>query len=108
MGCRKIGYIREQERKHKQHIKNLADNCQGYPSPAYPVDKHGNRVPDNEWYIWFPEDEKREFAYYKRQYRGKRSKYLKKLSNRKIRRYEGELHNGYHCHRLFDFWWELD
>ena len=46
--------------------------------------------------------------YYKRVYRSKRSKYLKRQSNKKIRKYKGELHNGYqHIHKLYDFWWEL-
>lgn len=42
-------------------------------------------------------------------YRGKRSSYLKKQSNKKIRRYKGDLPSkGRTCHKLFDFWWELD
>ena len=46
--------------------------------------------------------------YYQRLYRGKKSKYLKQLSNRKIRRYKGELHNGYqHIHKIFDWWNEF-
>ena len=47
--------------------------------------------------------------YPKRYYRGKRSPYLKKLSNKKIRRYKGDFSpkgNGFH--KVFDFWWELD
>ena len=42
-----------------------------------------------------------------RWYRGKRSKYFKQQSNRKIRRYKGELHKGNMAHKLYDFWWEL-
>ena len=45
--------------------------------------------------------------YYKRWYRGKRSKYFKQQSNRKIRRYNGELHKGNMAYKLYDFWWEL-
>ena len=37
--------------------------------------------------------------------RGSRSKWLKKCSNRKIRRFRGDLPNN--VHKLFDFWWEL-
>jgi len=46
--------------------------------------------------------------YYKKYYRRKISKYLKKLSHKKIRRYKGDLSNGWFCHKLFDYWWELD
>ena len=45
--------------------------------------------------------------YYQRLYRGKRSWYLKRQSNKVIRRYEGELHKGYqHIHKIFNFWWD--
>lgn len=45
----------------------------------------------------------------KRYYRGKRSAYLKKQSNKKIRRYKGDFEpKGSKFHRVFDFWWELD
>lgn len=46
--------------------------------------------------------------YYKRYYRGRRSKYLKKISNRKIRRHKCELpKHGSQFHRIYDFWYEL-
>ena len=45
--------------------------------------------------------------YYKRYYRGKRSKYLKKLSNKKVRRYNGEISGKGGYKKLFDYWWEL-
>lgn len=35
------------------------------------------------------------------------SKFLKRQSNKKIRRYKKGLHDGRHCYKLFDFWWEL-
>lgn len=42
-------------------------------------------------------------------YRGKRSAHLKRQSNRKIRRYKGSISlKGNMCHKIFDFWWELD
>ena len=37
--------------------------------------------------------------------RGSRSKWLKKCSNRKIRRFRGDLPNN--VHKLFDYWHEL-
>lgn len=49
--------------------------------------------------------------YYKRLYRGRgkgMSYYNKKMSNKKIQRYKGELpKKGNPGHRLYDFWWEL-
>lgn len=87
----------ERDLKHKNHLKYIAENTSGYPSGAYYVDE-----------IWIKGYGyvKNQKPYYKRLYRGRRSKYLKRLSNKKIRRYNGELHKGYHCHKLFDFWWE--
>lgn len=32
----------------------------------------------------------------------------KKLTNRKVRRYKGEIHKGGNYRRVFDMWWELD
>ena len=88
---------RERDLKYKNHLKYLAENTSGYPSPVMYMDE-----------IWikgygYVENPK---PYYKRLYRGKRSKYLKRQSSKRIRRYKGELHNGWHCHRLYDFWWE--
>ena len=88
---------RERFNKHKNHLKRLAKSTNGFPSGAVYLDE----VWINEkGYIENPK------PYYKRLYRGKRSKYLKKQSHKKIRRYSGELHNGWQCHKLFDFWWE--
>lgn len=88
---------RERDLKYKNHLKHLAENTSGFPSGAYYVDEICVR---GHGYIKNPK------PYYKRLYRARRSKYLKKQSHRKIRRYKGDLHKGWHCHRLFDFWWE--
>lgn len=49
------------------------------------------------------------YAYPKRWYRGKRSAYLKKQSNKKIRNYKGSFEpKSNKFHRVFDFWWELE
>ena len=45
--------------------------------------------------------------YYKRYYRGKRSKYLKRLSNKAVRRYKGDISGKGGYKKLFDYWWEL-
>lgn len=42
---------------------------------------------------------------YVRLNRGSRSKWLKKCSNKKIRRFKGDLPNN--VHKLFDYWWEM-
>lgn len=94
---------RERDLKYKRHLKYISENSSGYPHSAYPMDKNGNYVP----YIWFPNDTLQEIAYYKRFYRGSSSSYHKKMSNRKIRRYKGELPNGFGCHKLYDYWYEM-
>lgn len=97
------GYMRYRDKVYKKHLKFLADNITGYPSPVVYTDKiwvKGKGWVDN------PK------PYYKRCYRGRgrhsNSNYHKKMSNRKIRRYTGELpRKGNLSHKLYDFWWEL-
>lgn len=89
---------RERDKKYKEHLKSSHYTLEWYPSPVKYVDE-----------IWlggcnYIENPK---PYYKREYRGKRSKYLKKQSNRKIRKYKGDFQNGFHCHKVYDFWFEL-
>lgn len=88
---------RERDLKYKEHLKRLEKISRGYPSPVYYTDEIYVR---GCGYIKNPK------PYYKRLYRGKRSKYLKKQSHKKIRRYNGELNNGWQCHKLYDFWWK--
>ena len=89
---------RERYLKHQNHLKYLYEVAGGYyPSPV--------KYTDEIWvkgvgYVKNPK------SYYQRLYRGKRSKCLKQQSNRKIRRYKGELHKGNMAHKLYDFWWE--
>lgn len=33
--------------------------------------------------------------------------FLKRVSNKKVRRYRGEIHKGSLYKKLFDYWWEL-
>ena len=88
---------RERDIRYKTHLKYLSD-ISNYPKPAYYVDE----IEDKRYhYIKNPK------PYYKRLYRGKCSPYLKRISNRKIRRNKEEMSNGWYCHRLFDFWWEM-
>lgn len=87
----------ERNIKYKSHLKYLSE-ISNYPKPAYYIEEIKVK---RYHYIKNPK------PYYKRVYRDKDSPYLKKISNRKIRRYKGEISNGWNCHRLFDFWWEM-
>lgn len=96
---------RERDFKYKQHLKYLSKSSRGYPAAVYPIDKYGR-------YIWFPDNIPKETIYYKRCYRSNNgktgcSRYCKKISNRKIRRYKGEISNGFWCHKLYGYWWEI-
>lgn len=92
---------RERDQKHKNRLKYLAKNVSKYQSPVIYTDE-----------IWingqgYIENQK---PYYKRLYRGKGRNsdynYQKKMSNRKIRRYKGELpKKGNLCHKLYCSWW---
>lgn len=89
---------RESDLKHKKRAKFLGENLSAYPAPYYPVDKHGNY-------------NREDIAYYKRFYtsdgRNSSSHYHKRLSNKRIRRYKGEIPNGRWCYKLYDYWWNL-
>lgn len=51
--------------------------------------------------------EKREPGYYKKYYAPPRAKYLRKVSNKQVRRYKKGIKNGAMYRRIFDYWWEL-
>lgn len=76
---------RRADQAHKNHLKYLAEALPGYPAPACCVEER----------------------YYKRLYRGQASKYLKRQSNKKVRRYQGDLSDGRMFHKVFDLWWKL-
>lgn len=88
---------RERDKKYKNHLKQLSKSSSGFPSGAVYFDEIWIK---GKGYVKNPK------PYYKRLYRGQRSKYLKKQSHKAIRRYKGELHNGNMCHKIYDFWWE--
>lgn len=90
---------RERYEKEQKHLKKLASECTRYPQPAMYVDQKWIRKVGYS-YISKP--------YYKRLHREKISSYIKRLANRKVRHYKGELHNGYqHIHKVYDFWWQI-
>ena len=53
--------------------------------------------------VWFDEDKNRLIRYY----RGKRSKFLKRLGNRKFRRIKNSELQNCQYKKVFDYWWEL-
>lgn len=64
---------------------------------------------EKDWtHVWMNGKWYQEGTHPKRYYRGKRSTYLKKQSNKKIRQYKGDFApKGDGFHKVFDFWWEL-
>ena len=70
-----------------------------YPMSAYPVDKNGDYLSVNEL---------DKAVRYKRQWRCKASKGIKKLCNRKFRRNQTEVaRKGNNYRKATEFWWEL-
>lgn len=92
----------ERDQKHKSHLKYLSENTSGYPAPVIYRDEIWIK---GRGYVANPR------PYYKRVYRGRgkgRSYRFKKESNRKIRRYRGDVPmKGNLVHRLYDFWWKM-
>ena len=87
----------ERDRKHKKKLVRLAKICsKWYHSPAYMMDKDRDYTSDPE-----------EMMFVSRIYRGHRSKYLKRISNKKIRRYNKEIKSRGGYKRIFDYWWEM-
>lgn len=94
---------RERDQRYNQRLKFLAKNFQSYflPPAIYTT------------VIWTKEcglvDNLK--PYYKRLYRNKhrtgRNKYYKKLSNRIVRQYNGELHNGCNYKKVFNLRWNV-
>lgn len=90
---------RERYLRHQNHLKYLERVSCRYP---YAVTYKDKILIKGLGYVENPK------PYYKRWYRGKRSSYLKRQSNKAIRRYKGELHKGYqHIHKIYDFWWKF-
>ena len=55
---------------------------------------------------WF-DREKQRFIRYSPSDSSAYPKYLKRLSNKRVRKYIGCLPNGCSYRKLFDYWWEL-
>jgi len=95
---------RECDQKYRNHLKFLAENIQGYPSPAIYTDEIWIK---GQGYVKNPK------PYYKRCYRGNRKgnryAFCKKHANRCVRNYKGEIHyKGNQFKKIFDYWWTVD
>lgn len=90
---------RERYLKHQNHLKHLYETVGGYyPTPVMYTDEIWRKG----YYVQNPK------PYYKRLYRPQYSGFAKQQSNKMIRRYKGELHNGYHhIHKIYDYWWRI-
>lgn len=55
-----------------------------------------------------PRSEEPRIRFYHQWSYGKSLKFHKKLSNRKVRNYDGELSNGNQYKKLHDVWWIVD
>lgn len=86
---------RQRDLKYKNHLKHISENSKCYPPSVNPINKYGHMSHNDD------------IVYYKRFYRGKASSYYKNLSNRKIRRFNGDISRGWWCHKLYDFMYEM-
>ncbi len=91
------------KRKYKRHLKEIAimgelrrENCKNcmYSGAVY-MDENAN-------------GDLLEKPYYRRYWRGSRFKEWRDISNRKVRRYKGDIHNGGFYKKIFDYWWTVD
>lgn len=87
----------ERDRKYKAKMKRLAKllHHSWYHSPV----SYRNRQHE-----YCDEDDA---AYVSRNYHGKRGKYVKLYSNRRVRRHNKEIKSGGSYKRIYDYWWEL-
>ena len=86
---------RKKERKYLKHLKDLVESINPFRSSAGSYDKKHQFT--NE-----PEN----IAFYRKIWRGKRSKYIKKQCNDKVRRDEEELYQRGAYKKVGDFWWD--
>lgn len=99
---RRREYRRECNQKYKNHLRELS-KVSGYPSPA--------------WYVGLNKDGKKSYyeedsvkGYYERFYfnhGGSYKRYLKKCSNKAVRRYKDDISNGNGYRKIFEYQWKL-
>lgn len=87
---------RYRNQKYQKKLKKLWNyNRNWYPTPAYPVDK------DKEF-----TNTEEEIVRYMREYSPRRAKYLRKISNKRVRKAK-EIFSRCGYKKLFDYQWEL-
>ena len=94
-------YRRHTKRIKDRHFSMLA-SFSGYPTPSEKIKVFPSGKRD------YSDGE--DYTYVKRIYRGKASKYLKRLYHRKFRRGKNklEIYRGAHYKRVSgDFWWDF-
>lgn len=90
--------VRDKKHKEKQsRIYNALSNW--YPTPMWP------RYKNDEW--WRDEGERGKILYFKTSHHNRYKQWLKKQSNKKIRRTKGVPKRGKGFKKIFDLWWEL-
>lgn len=90
----------ERKQRYKAKLKRLSEMNLSYPAPVYPVgdyDMHSHKWENIKYYK----------RYYKTNHVPGNSGYLKKLANKRVRRYTGEMPNRCGYKKTFDYWWEL-
>ena len=94
---------REKRKKENTYKNYLKDLFLGTKDRWVEI-KVESRNEDNEW-----ETDPEEIQYYRRVWRGKRSKDIKKQCNRKLRHTnEEEIYQNGEYKKATEFWWELD
>lgn len=91
---------------YKNRLARLANECVGYPIPVIYVDTRYAGFGDNA-----PKYIDVANPYYKRMYRDNHGNGIytvsKKIANRKVRRFKGELSKGSQYKRVFDYWYTV-
>jgi hypothetical protein len=87
----------------KDHKKKFKNKRNRYENKLYEKKKL-KKLSNNVWWATWDKG-----GYLKRSWFATNTRrHYKKYSNKKIRRYEGELpKKGNGCHRLFDYWWQI-
>ena len=83
---------RNRNKKYQNKLKNMFIRGHWF-NPAYPVNKEGSYDPENP-------------VRYKRDYSPRRAKFLRKLSNKKVRKTKGVSNRG-NYRKIFDYFWEM-
>ena len=91
---------RRRDRKHFNKQKRLYKALERwYPTPIWPRYEH------DEW--WRDENERGDILYFRGYHHNRFKQWLKKQSNKKIRRTKGLARKGNVWKKVFDLWWEL-